>query len=841
MEKIENTIVNDLNIAPLSIDGQQNSINPDLIPYACYYNDHTLITQNGEMLQTIKIPSFVSNRGEANFYLLRENLNKSFVKNAKNHNLSFWFQTVRKSVDLIPRNQNYESYTPKFVIDRWNKHYNWANQFANEIYITLVFSPEPGTVSKILEFIEAINFSMLQKSRNKDFEKSYSIVAGVSKGMLADLRDYGARLLKIVKKGSTYYSEHLKFFSLLINGVYENLGLPTNELSHSLINKKIAYGKNLMQVYDKNSSLYSAIVSLKYSTLLPPSQLDKIIQLDQEMVLSQSLSFVNSKPVNDEMLKYFEILSLNEDPVVLNISDIGLMLPDKDTKKNRICISQTIIGVKAHSREELGDNLEKLFDRAGKLGLVAVREEMFMPTLFWSQLPGNFNFVRRLHTIPLENACSFASLFSFPTGKLTGNIWGDSMLVLKSALNTPYFFSFDTKKNPNTLFIGPKTLKKTKYMNFMLMAATKQVKRIVYLDNTKRSKLFINSLDGKYYSISRRESEEKFSLNPFRMEKTKENVEFIIDWLTFLVERSDDGMVKMDEKTTKLSQEWEKLKDAVRKKIDKIKKIGDVFDMAQEEKFSSICKSLSRWVEPARYGFLFNTEEDTDLFANNIIGINLNAIVNNEEVRVAVFSYILHRLETKADDEPLILAIDEGWLQIDNSTIAPKISKLLKALYDKKVAVIMTASGADSYETSSIQLSVRNIFPTQLLLPNVKASIYQRKIFDISEEESRIISVMREDNGTLLIKHGGNIVISSIDFNFLTKDELHIFSSGTIQSKIMAKAKELAKSDRSEDWLPMMFRIMQEYSKVKLEEKLKEREKRQIQWEEAKQKKDMQS
>ncbi|MDR2777651.1 MAG: hypothetical protein LBB24_02695 [Rickettsiales bacterium] len=841
MEKIEGKILDDIGINLYGVDGQQNSVNPELLPYACYYDDHTLITQNGEVLQIIKIPSFVSNPGESNFYTLREELNKSFVRNAKDRNLSFWFQTVRKSVDLTPRNQKYKAYTARFVMDKWNRHYNWDNQFANEIYITIIYSPEAGAVSKIFEFMEAINFSMLQKSKSRSFEKANSIVSKVSKGMLNDLKQYGARMLKIVKNGDVYYSEHLKFFSLVVNGVYENVLLPVNELSHSILSKKIAYGRNIMQIYDKGGSSYSAIVSIKYCSLLLPSQLDKIIQLDQEMVLTQSVSFINSKPINDEMLKYFEVLSLGENPIVLNVSDIGSMLPDKDPEKNKICTCQVIIQVKGNSKEGLGRNIERLFDTTGKLGLAAVREEMFMPTLFWSQLPGNFNFVKRLHAISLDNVCAFSSLFSFPTGKVTGNIWGDSMVVLKSAMGTPYFFSFDTKKNPNTIFVGPKLLKKTKYMNFMLMAATKQVKRIIYIDNTNRSKVFINSLDGKYYSISRKESGEKLCINPFRMKKNDQNIEFILKWLSFIVQKSDDGLVKMDENTTKLSQEWEKLENIVKNDINEINSLGDVFKIAKGKKLSNIYGSLSRWVEQNEYGFIFNVDNNLDMFADNIIGINLNAIVNNEEIRVAIFDYILHSLVTGSDGSPTILAIDEGWLQFDNSYFAPRISKILKSLYEKNIAVIMTTSGADSYDTSNIQLSVRNIFPTQVLLPNVKASIYQRKIFDISEEESRIISVMREENGTVLIKHNGNIVISSIEFNFLTKEEVHIFSSGTLHSKIMIKAKELARSDKAEDWLPVMFRIVQEYNKAKLEEKLKEREKRQIQWEEARQKKDVQS
>ncbi|MDR2077365.1 MAG: hypothetical protein LBP39_00155, partial [Rickettsiales bacterium] len=776
MEKIENEIFDDIILDSQTI-GDHNNIDPELIPYACYYDEQTILTKNGEMLQIIKIPSFVSNAGTANFYSLRENLNKSFIKNAKNQNLNFWFQVVRKPVDIVPKNQRYSDYTSKLLIDRWNKHHEWNNQFANEIYITLVIVSEAGKVSKTFEFISAINFSLLIKSRIKDFAKMNTAITNVSNNILSDMKDYGARLLKIRKQDGIYYSEHLKFFSTIINDDYSNIKLPVNELSESLIFKKIAYGKNLMQIYDKNKSVYSSVISLKYCNLLLLSQLDKIIQLDYEFIITQSISFIDSKPVNDEMMKYFEILSVNEDPSVLNLSDIGSMLPNNEAGKNKICASQLLIQVRAETKEELNKNVEKLFTTTSKLGLVAVREEMFMPTLFWSQLPGNFNFIKRIHRISQENVCAFVSLFNFPTGKLTNNLWGDSTIVLKSALGTPYFFSFDSGKNPNTLFIGPKSLKKTKYMNFMLMAAMKQVKRIFYIDNTNRSRIFINSLGGKYYSISKENSEYKVCINPFAVEKNSQGIEFIINWLICLLQRTDDGLIHIDESSTKLSQELEKLKTLVKDNIKDIAKIDDLLKIAKKEKLNTICASLKKWANSDEYGFIFNNDKSLDLFSSDVIGINLNAIVNNEELKVAIFDYIIYNIIDKSDGAPSILAIDEGWLLFDNPYFAPRIPTLLKSLYSKNIALIMTTSGADSYETSSITLSVKNVFPTQILLPNVKATIYQRKIFGISEEESRVLSVMREENGNFLLKNNGNIIVSSLDFSFLTKEELNILSS----------------------------------------------------------------
>ena len=110
-----------------------------------------------------------------------------------------------------------------------------------------------------------------------------------------------------------------------------------------------------------------------------------------------------------------------------------------------------------------------------------------------------------------------------------------------------------------------------------------------------------------------------------------------------------------------------------------------------------------------------------------------------------------------------------------------------------------------------------------------------RKIFDITEEESRVLSVMRDDKGNFMLRHGSEIVTSSLDFNFLEEAEKNILSSNNLNCNIMEKAKEYAKSSQPSDWIPVMFAMMKFYNKMKFEEKLKEREKRQIQWEEKKQ------
>ena len=837
MAKVEENIIDDINTDTAFASG---SINPDLIPYACYYDEKTIVTQNGELLTIIRIPSFIFNESTSTFYNLRKDLNDSFRKHSKvSNNLNFWFQTVRQPVNMIPHNQNYEKYVvAEKIIDKWNNYYKWGEQYANEIYISIIISPEEKKVSSAINFLKAINFSMLKKTKLRELAKMKKILSSVTDNMLKDLKNYSAEILSIKKVGNIYYSDHLKFFSMIINGDNKEIKLPIDELSHLLTTKKIAYGKNMIQVYSKTESHHVAILSLKYCNNILLSLLDKIIQLNQELLITQSVTFIDEKQVNDEMMKYFEVLSLNEDPFILNVSEIGSMLPNnQDVEDKRICLSQVLIKIKAENKEALEKNVESMYNVLKKVGIVIVREEMFMPTLFWSQLPANFNFVKRFQKISVYNVCNFTSLFNFPVGKVSKNYWGDAILVLKTALDTPYFFSFHNEKNGNTIIIGPKQMKKTKYLNLFLASAMKQVKKLIYLDNTNRSKVFINALNGKYYFITRQESKRRLYINPFKLEKNKSNIKFIMDWLYTIVKSHDDGMIFIDNQETNLENEWLKLKEIVKNNINSINKIGDVADIAKREKMSEISEALAKWVSPTGYGFIFNEDADTlDLFEDDsVVGINLNTIINNEELKIAIFHYIIQNILEKSTGEPTILAIDESWLLFDNDYFAPNMSEIIQKLYNRNVALVVTTSGADSYETSKIQASVKNIFATNILLPNLKTTIYQRKIFNINEEESRILSIMKEETGNVLIKTGKDTIVSSIDFNFLTEEERTIFSCNNLNSNIMTKAKELINSNDVKDWMPLMFEMTKKYNKIKFEEKQKEQEKRQIKWEEAKQ------
>src|SRR5688500_15151975 len=76
----------------------------EFIPYDCHVNPHTLLTKNGELLQTIKIASNTSgldyeggNTDEQSAHInVREIIRRALLSNVNSEKFSFWIHTMRK-------------------------------------------------------------------------------------------------------------------------------------------------------------------------------------------------------------------------------------------------------------------------------------------------------------------------------------------------------------------------------------------------------------------------------------------------------------------------------------------------------------------------------------------------------------------------------------------------------------------------------------------------------------------------------------------------------------------------------------------------------------------------
>ena len=244
-----------------------------------------------------------------------------------------------------------------------------------------------------------------------------------------------------------------------------------------------------------------------------------------------------------------------------------------------------------------------------------------------------------------------------------------------------------------------------------------------------------------------------------------------------------------------------------------------------------IYTKLKNWRDNEKLSFIFNHNENVNL-NSKIIGVSLKTIIKNKELIIPIMRYILLMINSIADNNPFILVIDNAWTVIDNDSIAPLFFKYLNEFYNKNIIAVLSTNDKMELNHSYITSSISNLFATKIYLATPKITPYERRVFNIEDEEAKILSLMQVENRNFLLKNEKEVIISSIDLtNFdYYKD---IFVSDNVAINAMKKAKDVSNTNEPEEWIPMFLKILEEYEKIVQAKRMRENEINQQKWEEA--------
>ena len=483
-------------------------IEGDFVPYACHYDPNTLITKNGEILQTIKITGFVHEQvvdeTSEDDSDLRARIREAVLTCVDSTKYSVWVHTVRRKTSLKTDGEykrDFSGYLNQF----WNNKNDWENKFSNEVYLTIIrddkqgadlFSPENFVRGIIPEFDIA--------HREKVLEQMCKELNSVTKKMLPILERYGACLLGVVKRGDTYYSEPCEFLGKLITMLDLDFPVADVDLSHYLTDYDVTFGYNAMEVRMRSDGKrrFGAILTVKEYRELETSQLDRLLQVPVEFIISQSFEFTPAQIFLKSYEKQKELLTISKSQDLAEKIGLNAILAGNKGKPTDFGKHQLNMFILADSLKMLEYSIAKMVSAMAALGLAPMREDIKGEECYWAMLPANFEFVRRQRPLNTSRIAGFANLSNYPAGKKDGNLWGASVTTVYTAVRTPYFFNFHCKNNGHSVIIGTENSGKTVISNFLLAEARKFSNKLFFFDINRESEIFIRSLNGVYYNPS---------------------------------------------------------------------------------------------------------------------------------------------------------------------------------------------------------------------------------------------------------------------------------------------------------------------------------------------------
>jgi type IV secretion system protein VirB4 len=351
---------------------------------------------------------------------------------------------------------------------------------------------------------------------------------------------------------------------------------------------------------------------------------------------------------------------------------------------------------------------------------------------YFATVPGNYALnLRKLYLLN-TNYADLSFLFTIHPGEKTNDHLGTEYLAaLETDNSTPYFLNLHNGEVAHTLILGMTGSGKSYFCNFVLQNAQKYAPLTFIFDIGGSFQSLTTIFGGSYLNVG--QEAQDFTINPFSLPRTKENLQFLFSFFRVLIE-GNEQRYRIDFK------EERRLWDAIERiyvlepNQRTISNFGNIIGELKER--------LHRWTRGGQYGFLFDNAEDTLSFSR-FQTFNFHGWNDAPEVLEPLLFYVLHRASNEIADPKRLATfktflLDEAWLFIKNETIRNYVVQAQKTWRKHNAAMILATQSIKELEESGMLAIVAESCPTKIFLanPEMNREVY-REAFHLNEQTAR--------------------------------------------------------------------------------------------------------
>src|SRR3989442_1620974 len=353
---------------------------------------------------------------------------------------------------------------------------------------------------------------------------------------------------------------------------------------------------------------------------------------------------------------------------------------------------------------------------------------------YFAAVPGNYALnLRRLYLLN-TNYADLSFLFTILPGEKTNDHLGTEYLAaLETDNSTPYFLNLHNGEVAHTLILGMTGSGKSYFCNFLLQNAQKYAPLTFIFDIGGSFQSLTTIFGGTYLNVGQEARD--FTINPFSLPQSKENLQFLFSFFRVLVE-GNDQRYRLDFK------EERRLWNAIERMYvlepsqRTVSNFGNIIGELKER--------LHRWTLGGQDGFLFDNVEDTLSFSR-FQTFNFHGWNDAPEVLEPLLFYVLHRASNEITDPQRLATfktflLDEAWLFIKNETIRNYVVQAQKTWRKHNAAMILATQSIKELEESGMLAIVAESCPTKIFLanPETNREVY-REAFHLNDTELELI------------------------------------------------------------------------------------------------------
>ena len=354
---------------------------------------------------------------------------------------------------------------------------------------------------------------------------------------------------------------------------------------------------------------------------------------------------------------------------------------------------------------------------------------------FLAAVPGNHVFNLRYLYLLNTNYADYSFLFTLDSGHpRNAHLRQEYLAVLETCHNTPYFLNLHYKDVAHSLVLGRTGAGKSFLLNFLITNLQKY-----------RPHTFIFDLGGSFESLTRLfggsyvhvgiESQ-KFSINPFSLAPTKEN----LDFLTLFVKVLLQGSTLVDLGPAVERELYHQIENLYA--VDpSLRTLGVLSNTLPHE----LSERLAKWTRGGQFGLLFDNPDDTISF-RTFQCFDFQKMSQYPDILEPLLFYILHRASAVIRDKKIsqvfkAFFIDEAWIFLKNPSIQKYVVEALKTWRKHNAAMVLSTQSLDELRRSELLDVVLETCVTKIFLanPDMDRALY-RHHFHLNEREVELIS-----------------------------------------------------------------------------------------------------
>jgi type IV secretion system protein VirB4 len=778
-----------------------------MIPLSSHVDEHVARTRAGDYVQTLRLAgtSFESaDDDDINGWHERLNV---LLRNIASPNLALWTHVIRRRETGYPAERTVPGFADE-IEQRYRRKMAGERLMVNELYLSVVFRPQPTRIGNAaLRLFRRAD----PEGAQAELRDALDACGKLRQELLAALERYDPEALGIYRlhEEDVLFSSLMEFHGLLVNGEWQRMPLPRSPLNEVLATTRPFFGNEAMEYRTGTQTRIGAFLGIKeYPTPTAPGIFSALLTAPFAFVLTQSFTFLAKGTATDMMSRQHHRMAAAGDLAVSQAEELKDALDD--LMSNRFVmgdhhfslhvLADTCDGVgEAEGRprlKQLNDNVARARYLLGDTGMVVAREDLAMEAAFWAQLPGNFGYRSRKAPVTSRNFAAMSPFHNFPTGRATGNYWGDALAMFMTRAGSPYYFSLHASdpRSPDggsrrdvghITGVGPVGTGKTTLLGFCMVAICNRLDATqVIFDKDEGLHILVRALGGRYLPLK---NGVPTGCNPLQLDDAvTDNVEFMRHWLRRLVMRTptDSLSVRQEDDLDQALHGTLKLERSFRR----LSRLVAFLDITDPEGMHA---RLRRWCASERgdYAWVFDNDRDdvAPLLARHaLVGFDVTDFLDNEVVRAPLTMYLFHLVNRMVDGRPLVCWMDEFAKLVSDPTFA-KFAKNGLETWRKKNANIATFTQSTSHVLDSgIARAIVEQTPTKILFPNPEADYDEyTQGFNLTDREFALIKQELEPGSRqFLIKQNHVSVVAQLDLHGFG-DALHVISGRTSNVRLM--------------------------------------------------------